>query len=93
MSTVHVSVPVYALGSRIDFHFPRGVAVIQLPFEALGEAEEDRQRAFCLLAHYWGVARWRHTLEGLYEGDIELEPVEIRDIEALADTLADRQAA
>ena len=86
-TTVRVSVPIYAIGSRIDFHLPTEVAVIQLPFEALGnEAEEDRQRAFHVIAAYGGRVGWKRRGER-YEGSLELSSAEIRAITDLASSL------
>ena len=83
---IRVSVPVSVSGSRLDFHFNNGIAVIQLPFEALGEAEEDRQRAFHVIAAYGGRVGWKRQGER-YEGSLELSSVEVRTIADLADVL------
>ena len=85
---IRVSVPVSVSGSRLDFHFNNGIAVIQLPFEALGEAEEDRQRAFHVIAAYGGRVGWKRQGER-YVGSLELSLGEIRSIRNLADTLAE----
>lgn len=86
---VRVSVPMCTVGSRIDFRFTAGVAVIRIPFEALDEAETVRQRAFRVVAYYGGATEWTYNPQDRrLEGSLELDSAEIRTIEELADRLA-----